>query len=530
MTDTAFKVVIVGGGSSGWMTAAYLCKAFEKQINIQLIESEDINTIGVGEATFSDIHIFFDYLELKEEEWMPECNANYKLAIQFVNWNARQKDFYHPFQRLDMVHGHSMAEWWLKCKRGQTPFHRDCFVVPSICEAKKSPRFMDGRVFDTKVEDYFAADGTLRAASLDEKQVQHPYAYHFDAKLFAKFLSRYAQKRGVLRTVDNVENVEISGDGQIQAVRTKKNGRIEGNLFIDCTGFRGLLINQALKEPFVAFSESLLCDSAIAVQVPSNSARDGINPYTRATALSAGWTWNIPLFNRAGTGYVYSSAFLSSDAAEQEFRSHLNYFADESPALHIKMRIGRNRRSWVKNCIAIGLSSGFVEPLESTGIFFIQHAIDRLISHFPTKAFDQDNINSYNKAINDCIDGIRDFLILHYVASSREDTRFWKATKRDIKIPDDLMERLRFWKSYLPTKLSINPNYHGFEAYSYTVMLLGLGWEPKSNLPALNLMNEMRALEMFEKIRQRTTYLCSALPSNYEYLAARYARNNGNSL
>jgi tryptophan halogenase len=451
---------------------------------------------------------------------MPECNASYKLAIKFVDWNAGRGHFYHPFQRLEMVGGRSLAEWWHKLKRSSVPFDYACFTVPSICDTKSSPRYSDGTVYDSKVNGHFASVDPTGGVPLDELKMQYPYGFHFDANLLAKFLSGYAQRRGVIQIRDDVTNVSLAENGYIRSLDTKEHGKMSADLFIDCSGFRGLLINQVLQEPFISFSECLLCDRAVAMQVPSFPEVEGINPYTTATALSAGWVWNIPLFHRIGTGYVYSSAFLSSDAAELELRAHLGQRSEGIKASHIQMRVGRNRNSWVKNCVAIGLSSGFVEPLESTGIFFIQRAIEQLVGHFPRRTFDEEGINAYNKNIGACIDGVREFLTLHYVASSRNDTRFWQATKSEIVVPDPLAERLRLWKLHMPTNSTIPPNYHGFEAYSYCVMLLGLGYWLKSSLPVLEHMNETSALRAFDAIQERSKYLTSTLPSAYQYLCS----------
>jgi hypothetical protein len=513
-------VTIVGGGSAGWMTAAYLSKALDRDINISLIESSTVSTIGVGEATFSTIKLFFDYLGLQEPEWMPQCHAAYKLAIKFVNWNAEGRHFYHPFQRYEMVDGFSMAEWWLRDRRETEPFDYACFTVPTLCDQKKSPRFLDGRVFDAKVEEYFKPQNAPAKNVLADLKIQYPYAYHFNASLLAEFMKDYAVGRGVNRIVDDVVDVQLTEDGRISDLVTAKHGHLAGDLFIDCTGFRGLLINKALDEPFIHFSESLLCDSAIAMQIPKDIARDGIKPYTTATALNAGWVWNIPLYGRDGTGYVYSSQFATQDEAEREFREHLGSASDGCKPLHIKMRIGRNRNSWVKNCVAIGLSSGFVEPLESTGIFFIQHAIEELVNHFPNLEFDPELRHSYNRSIADCIDGIRDFLVMHYHASSRADTPFWKATKKDLVIPDSLKERLRLWRTRLPNNRNINQQFHGFEAYSYSVMLLGLGYRPMGSLPVLDHMDGRNAVSAFQSIKEKTAYLAGALPSQYEYLTS----------
>ncbi|HYN21230.1 MAG TPA: tryptophan halogenase family protein, partial [Thermoanaerobaculia bacterium] len=384
----AKSICIVGGGSSGWMTAAYLRKALSG-VDITVVEAPHIKTIGVGEATFSTIKLFFDFLGLEEHDWMPSCNATYKLAIKFANWTKSGGHFYHPFQRYEMVDGYNMGEWWLKLKRGEEAFDYSCFTIPALCDNKRSPRYLDGRVFDDKVQAFFSNGERVPNAFLSDHQVQYPYAYHFDAGLLANFLEAYSTKRGVRKIEDEVIQVALREDGGISHLVTRGHGMLSADLFVDCSGFRGLLINQALQEPFISFNDSLLNDSAVAMQVPSDIRTHGIKPYTTATAMSSGWVWDIPLYGRVGTGYVYCSEFLSKDEAEAEFRQHLGPAAEGCKANHIKMRIGRSRNSWVKNCVAIGLSSGFVEPLESTGIFFIQHGIEELVHHFQNGGLDE---------------------------------------------------------------------------------------------------------------------------------------------
>lgn len=517
MSEQIKNIVILGGGSSGWMTAAYLSKALDQNVKITLIESSNITTVGVGEATFSTIKLFFDFLGLQEHEWMPKCNASYKMAIKFVNWNAQGQHFYHPFQRYEIVEGFDIAEWWLKMKRSDEPFDYSCFLIPWLCDNKLSPRYLDGTVFDDKVQDLYSHDYMPQKSVLSDHKEQIPYAYHFDANLFARFLKDYAKQRGVKQIVDDVLDTQLADNGYIDSLITGEHGNIQGDLFIDCSGFRGLLINKALGETFIPFSDSLLCDRAIAMQIPRNVKIDGINPYTTATALNSGWVWNTPLYGRDGTGYVYCSQFISPEEAEAEFRQHLGSSSENCKASHIKFVSGRNRNSWVKNCVAIGLSSGFVEPLESSGIFFIQHGIEELVSHFPDKTFNPEMIDSYNKNIAMCIDGVRDFLAMHYYASDRTDTEFWRATKR-LAISDELKDRLRLWNTRLPNNKNINPNYHGFESYSYSVMLLGLNHTPQNSLPALNYIDEQKAITTFEAIKKRAYNLIATLPSHYEYL------------
>jgi tryptophan halogenase len=502
------------------MTASYLSKAFAPRVQVTVIESPGVDTVGVGEATFSTIRLFFDFLGLKEEEWMESCDASYKLAIRFVDWNAERRSFYHPFQRFKTIAGRSSIEWWVKLRSTMRAFDHSCFTVPSICDAQRSPRFMNGAIFDDTIDGHIGQRDDC--VLLEDLRVQLPYAYHFDAKRLAEYMSRYATMHGVSHVVDHVVAIELTGSGFIKAVRTQHQGCYEGDLFIDCTGFRGLLINQALNEPFYSFLGSLPCDRAIAAQVPSSPEVEGIRPYTTATALSSGWVWDIPLFHRTGTGYVYSSAFASLDRAEEEFERHLGSRATGCSMKHLAMRIGRTRNSWVRNCVAIGLSSGFVEPLESTGIFFIQHGIEQLVTHFPVNGYDDRNVQSYNDATADCIDGVRDFLILHYAASTRDDTLFWKATKTDLMVPSELAERLNIWKKRLPTSRTINSKYHGFDAYSYSVMLLGLGQRPESYLPALQCMDDDAANAFFADITRHAEHLSHSLPSLYTYLAAMY--------
>jgi glycine/D-amino acid oxidase-like deaminating enzyme len=513
----AKSVVIAGGGTSGWMTAAYLKKALPS-LDITLVESAHLKTIGVGEATFSTIKLFFDFLGLDERDWMPSCNATYKLAIRFVDWRGDGGLFYHPFQRLEVVDGFNLGEWWLKLKREEEPFDAACFTTPALCETQRSPRFLDGRVFDDQVQSLYGADHRERRNVLADHRVQYPYAYHFDAALLADFLMGWATRRGVRQVVDDVVAVQVGEDGTLAGLTTRDHGVLQGDLYIDCTGFRGLLINQALGEPFVPFGASLLCDRAVALQVPRDIRRRGLNPYTTATALDAGWVWNIPLYGRDGTGYVYASAFCTPEEAERALRQHLGPVADGLPANHIRMRIGRSRRSWVGNCVAIGLASGFVEPLESTGIFFIQNGIEELVQHFPATGDDPEAAASYNRAVAACIDGVRDFLVLHYRASDRADNAFWQATKQ-VPVSDDLAERLALWRRRLPNARTINPSFHGFEAYSYAVMLLGLNDPPATSHPALDHLDPARALRAFQALRERATRLVAELPSQLEYLS-----------
>lgn len=499
MNHRVGSVAIVGGGTAGWMSALYLNRALGRDVKITVVESPTVGTIGVGEATFNTIKSYFDYCGLPEQAWMPACNATYKMAIKFVDWTASGPSFFHPFQRYHDVKGVDLPEWWLKNQRLSERFDYACFTVPGLCDAKSSPKYWDGTVFD--------------------ETARYPYAYHFDANLLADFLQEVAIARGVEHIYADVRNVSLGSRGEIATLLLADGRTLTADLFLDCTGFRGLLINGALGEPFIPFSNSLLCDRAVAMRIPTPEGERDIRPYTTATALTAGWVWDIPLYGRVGTGYVYSSDFLAEEEAEKEFRSHLGPKAEDVEAFHISMRIGRTRRPWVKNCVSVGLSGGFVEPLESTGIFFIQYALAELLNHFPRNREDDAVIHSYNRAVGSCIDGVRDFLFLHYYANDRRDTAFWNAVKDDVDIPNGLRDRLDLWKNRLPNATSVNAEYHGFAPYSYCVMLLGLNYRPKKSLPILDYLDDCDAEEAFSKIRERSRQLRRELPSQHEYLS-----------
>jgi hypothetical protein len=507
------SVVIVGGGTAGWMSAAYLTSAFGDRITVTVVESDRISTVGVGEASFSTVRHFFDYLGLSEEEWMPYCSASFKLGIRFQDWRRPGHHFYHPFERLRVADGFSLADWWLQFGGSDSEFDRSCFATPYLCDAQRSPRKLDGSLFVGEV------DGPMGRSTLEQQQAQFPYAYHFDAALLANFLSKWGAVRGVRRVVDDVVSVHRDERGFIGHLTTAEHGDVPGDLFIDCTGFRGLLINRALGEPFESFEDVLPNNRAVALRVP-RAEHAGISPYTTATAAEAGWIWTIPLYPRNGNGYVYSDQFCTPDEAERTLRDFAAPGMDDLEANHIRMRIGRCTRSWVGNCVAIGLSSAFVEPLESTGIFFIQHGIEQLVKHFPDERWDQGLTDSYNSRVAHAVDGVKEFLVLHYRVAEREDTPYWKEAKLR-KIPDGLAERLERASSQLLDESTIYPYYHGFESYSWNTMLLGLGHQPPPPpRPALRLIDPAGARREFAAVRRQGKQLSTALPSCREYLAS----------
>ena len=503
MTKPITKITIVGGGTAGWLSALYLITFLnykadpnKSKCDITLIESSDIPTVGVGEATIQNIRETFKSLDLDETEWMTRCNATFKIAIKFVNWLGKNDVFWHPFNGLPEVNGLNLSHYVVDKKLKNPDFDLQSYhkEVP-ICLAQKSPKL-----------------GTE-----DDYKGKLDYGYHLDAGLLASYLKEKAIFRGVNHIVDQVQDVRLTEQGFIKSLKTENHGDIEGELFIDCSGFRGLLINQTLAEPFVSYTDSLFCDRAIAIALPTNDEKDGINPYTTATTLSAGWSWHTPLYGRSGNGYVYSSQFLEPEQAEAEFRNFLGEKASNVPARHLKMRIGKNRNTWVKNCVSIGLSSGFIEPLESTGIYLIEMGIQTLINCFPDLTFNPIFRNQYNRIITKFYEEIRDFIVLHYCLSQREDTSFWKANKNHSAIPESLQEKLEYFQVMSPNLDGFETNLL-FEDYSYFCILSGKEYLPKNSLPILNYLDVKEADKTLKNIIMDAQKMQSILPKHYDYL------------
>lgn len=501
MHRSVHRAVIVGGGTAGWMTAAQLAVSYPHRLEITVVDPKTIPRTGVGEATFNTIKVFFDGLGLAETDWMPHCSATYKIAIRFEGWNANGMTFYHPFERYGVIDGYAASEWWLRLRTRGVPLDQACTSAPGISEAKRAPRHSDGTPFC--------------------EQIPHPYAYHIDAEKLANFLRDFAIARGVVHRTEEVSEVVRCPNQWIDGLTLNDGSRLESDLYIDCSGFRGLLINEGLGEPFVDFGSSLLCDRAVVGHVQHRESE--IEPYTTATAMSAGWMWRIPLYDRVSVGYVYSSQFVDSEAAETEFCSQLGEIITGAQPRHLKMRVGRCSRAWVGNCVAVGLSMGFVEPLESTGIFLIQYGIAELIEHFPFDGIVQPVVDHYNRAVASCVDGVRDFLILHYVLSRRSDTPFWEAVKHEALVPDDLAERIKLWNHRLPDVESIPSAYHGFGPYSYTMILAGLDYVPQETAPRIRYASPSSAITAFAAISEKTSLLAKILPSHRAYLQRMYA-------
>jgi tryptophan halogenase len=357
-----------------------------------------------------------------------------------------------------------------------------------------------------------------RAPRLDNGRIAGEYAYHVDAGLLANYLRDVAVARGVKHVDDTVREVSLAPNGFVDHVTTRNHGAIHADLFVDCSGFRGLLINQALGEPFSSWSDMLLCDRAIAIPVPKDAEHDGIDPFTTATALSAGWSWNVPLIVRDGTGYVYSSHFQSQDDAERELRDFLGTRADGIEARHLRMRVGRNRNSWVKNCVSIGLASGFIEPLEATGIYFIEYAAQMLVKSLLGRSFDEPTIAEFNTAMARVYDDIRDFIMLHYYSNDREDTPFWGATKHDVAIPDGLAEKMEMLRRRLPRREMFAPG-SVFRESTYSCILMGMDFWRDGPAPEVDDVDDQEATQVMSEVKLAATALRIIAPDHYRYLS-----------
>jgi tryptophan halogenase len=518
------SVVILGGGTAGWMAASYLGKALQGSVKITVMEAPSIPKIGVGEATVPNLQrVFFDYLGLKEDDWMRECNAAFKVAIRYVNWHtpgegmttARKlpsgwpDHFYHPFGLLPFCDQIPLSHYWYyKRQNGLTdePFDYACFREIPIMDDKRAPRWLDGRPCTA-------------------------YAWHFDAHFVADFLRRFATgKQGVNHVQDELEDVNFDENGFITSLKTKSGRVLEGDLFVDCSGFRGLLINKAMAEPFIDMSNYLFCDSAVASAIPNDDEKNGIDPYTSSIAMKSGWTWKIPMLGRHGTGYVYASRFATQDEATEDFCKLWNLDPNKAALNKIRFRVGRNRRAWVKNCVSIGLASCFLEPLESTGIYFITAAIYQLAKHFPDKRFDPILMDRFNWEIETMFDDCRDFIQAHFYFARRNDTPFWRAMK-ELHLADPLKEKIAMYKAGLP----VNPPFTDEPVYyenfdvelrnfwtngSYYCIFAGLGFVPEHPLPLMTYKPESikKAEPLFAKVKQQQKELLETLPTNYQFL------------
>ena len=418
------EVVIIGGGTAGWMSAAGLSTLLGRSdLNITLIESEALGVIGVGEATLPHIRFFNEALGIDEADFMAETSATFKLGIEFVDWGKIGDSYIHPFGDYGLSNnGVAFHHYWRKMLDDPQTGALDSYSLPIMaCRMAK---------FQPPSNDPRSVSSTYR------------YAYQFDALKYAPYLRKHAEKRGVTRIEGKVVDVAVDAEtGHVKSVSLENGDDVAGDLFIDCTGFFGLMIEKTLKTGYDSWAQWLPCDRAVAVACESEGP---LLPYTRATADKAGWRWRIPLQHRTGNGYVYASDFISDEEASLSLTKNLEGKALADPRV-LRFETGKRRKLWHKNCVAIGLSGGFLEPLESTSIYLIQEGVTKLIEHFPQVMDFESDSAEYNRLMDLEFERVRDFLILHYYATTRTDSKFWDYM-RALNIPDSLQEKLSLFK------------------------------------------------------------------------------------
>ena len=493
-TDHIKDIVILGGGTAGWMAAAAISKLMARSgMNVTLIESETIGTVGVGEATIPQIRLFNKLLDIDENDFMKRTQATFKLGIEFVNWGRKGERYIHPFggYGVDMegIHFH---HFWEKAKK-------DNPNLPPLSDYSL-------QAFAAK-QNKFTRPLNIERSPL--KKIVH--AFQFDAGLYAKFLRELSEKRGAKRIEGKVVSVgQNSENGHIQSLTLEDGTVLKGDFFIDCTGFMGLLIEKTLKAGYKDWSDMLPVNHAVACACTQDE--DPI-PYTRATAKDAGWQWRIPLQHRLGNGYVFSDKFLSADAAEQELMESLEGSPLAAPK-HIKFTTGHRKKFWDKNCLSLGLAAGFMEPLESTSIHLIQTGLSRLMAQFPDKNFNQKDIDYYNKRTEDEYIRVRDFLVLHYKASIRDDTPFWEYIQ-NMPMPDKLREKMEL---YQENGRIFREDNELFNETSWLAVMNGQGISPKSYHPVADVLSDKEVAMRLADIHNSVVKSSDYMPTHIDYI------------
>ena len=489
------NITVVGGGSAGWMAAAALATYLGKGASIRLVESEEIGIVGVGEASVPHIKMFNgQWLGIDEAEFVKRTQGTIKLGIEFNNWSRIGDSYIHGFGAI----GRSL---------GPLPFHQFWLKLHQSGRA--------GPIGDYSPQTVMAPQGKFapgdRNAPPGSPLADIAYAYHFDATLYARYLRELAEQRGVRRIEGKIVGVQQrAGDGFIESVTLENGESVGGDLFIDCSGFRGLLIEQTLKTGYEDWSYWLPCDRAMAV--PSEGV-DPITPYTRSTALAAGWQWRIPLQHRVGNGYVYSSRHISDDEAAATLLANLDGKALAEPR-SLRFATGMRKKFWNKNVVALGLASGFLEPLESTSIYLAQSGITRLLALFPQRDFSPLLSERFNRESAFEYERIRDFLILHYNATERDDTPFWDYC-RTMPIPDSLRETVELFRA---DGRYFRNGEDFFALPSWVQVMLGQRIVPQGYHPIVDEMPEDRLVEVVEGLRANLKQAVATMPTHQEWI------------
>ncbi len=494
MNDHSIRtVLIVGGGAAGWMAAAVLVKALGDGVRIRLVESDDIGTVGVGEATIPQIRLVNAFLGFDEDDFIRNTQGSFKLGIQFNGWARPGDSYIHAFGDI----GRPL---------GLAPFHH--YWLRARAAGDDAPLWDYSINARAAARDRFQRLDRVGASRLTGVK----YAFHFDAGLYARYLRRFAEGRGVERREGRVVDVALRGeDGFIDAVAMENGDRLKADLFIDCSGFRGLLIEEALHAGYEDWSRWLPCDRAAAVPCAHGGR---FRPYTQATAQRAGWQWRIPLQHRVGNGHVFCSRYLSEDEAVATLLANLEGDALAEPRI-LRFTTGMRRKMWVKNCVALGLAGGFMEPLESTSIHLIQSGVSRLVSMFPDRGFDPALIAEYNRQARFEFERIRDFLILHYLANEREDSPFWKDC-RAMDAPDSLSAKIALFRE---SGRIYREREELFTEPGWLQVMLGQRLAPRRYHPVADMLADTDLEEFFRNIKTLINRAVDAMPAHEAFIA-----------
>ena len=483
--NTVKKVVIAGGGTAGWVAAAALSKRLKGLIDVVLIESEEIGTVGVGESTVPPVQLFHNLLGINEQEFMQATDATFKLAISFENWGQQGDHYFHPFGVTGK--GSFLTDFQHYYLHGLSqgiaaPFGDYCYEL----QAAKQHKF----------------------AKTEQSTIN--YAYHLDAGRYARFLRRFSEDLGAVRIEGKIAQVQQHVNGDIRALVLESGQEITGDLFIDCTGFRALLIEQTLKTGYERWDHWLPCNKAVVVQTEPGPT---VPPYTRAIAHDSGWQWKIPLQHRVGNGLVYASDYLSDDKARQRLLDGLEAPAIMEPRV-LSYQTGRRKKFWHKNCVALGLSSGFIEPLESTSIYLFMNGVIRLLRLFPFNGVQQPLIDEYNQQSISELEKIRDFIILHYKVTERQDTPFWRYCK-NMEVPESLARKIELFKR---CGRIFREDVDLFHENSWVQVMMGQGIVPEQYHPIVNMMPREELSIFLGGIKKSIDSTVRELPSHQQYL------------
>lgn len=492
--DHLKQILIVGGGSSGWMAAALFAQLFQGLYKIRVVESDEIGTVGVGEATIPAIKRYNELLNLDEAEFMQTTQGTFKLGIQFNDWLNIGSSYIHGFG----VIGKDLE--WLRC-------HHYWLRMREMGRASDFANYSINTAAALKNK-FMRARPDMPDSPISE--IAH--AYHFDAGLFAAYLRKRAERRGVVRTEGKIVDVTLRPeDGFIESVTLASGETIAADMFIDCSGFRGLLIEQAMKTGYEDWTHWLPCDRALAVPCKRS---DNFTPYTKASAHGAGWQWRIPLQHRTGNGHVFSSKYMDEAEAEAILLANLDGEQLAEPN-RIRFTTGKRKKIWNKNCLAVGLASGFLEPLESTSLYLIQSALIRFIRLFPDMHFDAALIDEFNRQSDFEYERVRDFIILHYKATERDDTPFWRYC-RDMEIPDTLQRKIDLFRA---NGRIFREDDELFAEVSWIQVFLGQGIIPRSYDPLADIKSDAQVEQFLGNIESVIAKCVDVMPSHEAFVA-----------